>query len=64
MAKYNDLTGNRFGRLTALRVVGKYYDWVVWLCKCDCGNTVEVPSNRLKNGEKKSCGCLDYLSLL
>lgn len=60
--RYKDIAGQKFGRLMAIRVVGKYYEWVVWLCKCECGNEVEVSSNRLQNGEKKSCGCLkeDY----
>lgn len=62
MANYKDIAGQKFGRLTAIKVVGKYYRWVVWLCECECGNVIEVPSNRLRNGEKKSCGCLreDY----
>lgn len=58
MARYKDIAGQKFGRLTAIKVVGKYYKWVVWLCECECGNEIEVPSNRLRNGEKKSCGCL------
>jgi len=35
-------------------------DWgkVVWLCICDCGNLVEMPSNRLRTGNTRSCGCL------
>lgn len=55
-----DLTGRRFGRL----VVEKKYPVVcnsngaVWLCKCDCGVEVAVPSNRLRYGKTRSCGCL------
>lgn len=29
-----------------------------WLCKCDCGNTCYVETNRLVSGHTKSCGCL------
>ncbi len=28
-----------------------------WLCKCDCGNEVTVPSPYLKK-DTTSCGCL------
>lgn len=52
-----DLTGQQFGHLTALyptdkRVNGK----IVWHCKCDCGNEVDVQSAHLINGHTKSCG--------
>ena len=48
-----DLTGQSFGYLTALKKIpgGK------WLCKCKCGNIVEVLTYNLKNGNTKSCGC-------
>lgn len=29
-----------------------------WKCQCKCGNVIEVPSNSLKLGRTKSCGCL------
>lgn len=53
-----DISGNRYGRLTAIsfsrKVNKKYY----WLCKCDCGNTKEVRKDQLISGNVKSCGCL------
>ena len=58
-AKGEDLTGRRFGRLTAVKPTDKRVQRrVVWLCKCDCGNEVEVLSHSLKSGNTKSCGCL------
>ena len=30
----------------------------VWKCICDCGNITYVTSERLQNGNTKSCGCL------
>lgn len=58
MAKYIDVTGKKFGRLTAIKRVGTKRRCVVWECKCDCGNTVEVSIMHLRNGDTKSCGCL------
>lgn len=54
-----DVTGLRFGRLTAVSysgVTGKGCR-ASWLCECDCGNKVVVAINNLINGTK-SCGCL------
>lgn len=55
-----DLTNQRFGKLTAIKTVGKYKtkQLYMWLCKCDCGNETEVRSDVLLSGETKSCGCL------
>lgn len=57
-----DLTGQRFGRLVALKVVGvNKYRRAIWLCECDCGETVEVARPNLIRQDGKgtrSCGCL------
>lgn len=55
-----DLTGKRFGQLTVLEKTDKrYYGYVVWKCKCDCGNITEVPMHNLSyNNMVKSCGCM------
>ncbi len=59
-ANRRDLTGQRFGRLTALYPLeekdasGK----VVWRCRCDCGNETVVAVGSLVRGLTKSCGCL------
>lgn len=54
-----DLTGLRFGRLTVLGKSGnKAKDGnPLWLCKCDCGNTLETTKRRLVTGGTRSCGC-------
>ena len=52
----NDLTGQRYGRLTVEgRVVvdGR----TRWRCRCDCGNMVDVISQNLIFGNTRSCGC-------
>ena len=53
-----DITGQRFGRLTAIKCAGQddkknYY----WECKCDCGNAVKVIGTSLRRGNTVSCGC-------
>ena len=58
--RIRDLTGQRFGKLTALRALDERTKngGVVWLCRCDCGGEVRVPSRQLTGGCTKSCGCL------
>ncbi len=54
-----DLTGQTFGRLTAIKWAGTNKQGnSEWLCKCECGKKVVVNSQRLKSGKTRSCGCL------
>lgn len=55
-----DLTGRRFGRLTAVSPTGRRdrYGTVYWMCRCDCGGEIEAPESSLASGACKSCGCL------
>lgn len=53
-----DFTGQKFGRLTAIKKVDGDKRYCYWLCKCDCGNEKIVKISNLKNGIIKSCGCL------
>ncbi len=58
MARYQDVTGCRFGRLIALEPNGRDKSgYVVWRCKCDCGREVDVSNKYLGKGTM-SCGCL------
>ena len=57
-----DITGKKFGKLTAIKISktiygedGKAKNY--WLCKCDCGNYTEVQINHLSSGHTKTCGC-------
>lgn len=51
-----NLTNQRFGRLTAKRVVR--HDGIrKWECLCDCGNTAYVEAGYLRYGHTESCGC-------
>lgn len=59
MPKPKDLTNIRFGKLIALRIVGKNkHNRYLWECLCDCGNKTIVQSVALSSGNTKSCGCL------
>lgn len=56
-----DITGQRFGRLTAIERTERppYYadKNAYWLCRCECGTEVKVPVQSLLRGKTKSCGC-------
>jgi hypothetical protein len=58
-----NLTGQRFGRLTALAPVRLDRDksgrsLIVWSCRCDCGSDTETRAANLVHGQTRSCGCL------
>ena len=58
MPNFVDITGQKFGRLLAVRYVGKdKAHKSIYLCKCDCGKEIIVRSNNLLSGTTKSCGC-------
>lgn len=56
---------NKYGKLLVIEDLGlrpqksrqKNERWS--LCKCDCGNFIEVSNNMLQSGWKQSCGCLN-----
>ncbi|MCD7864296.1 MAG: transcriptional regulator [Lachnospiraceae bacterium] len=57
-----DITGQRFGMLTALYSTGRkdtsgsYF----WHCVCDCGSETDASLHQLQAGYRKSCGCLSH----
>ena len=54
-----DISGQRFGKLTAIEPTKQDKKRnTYWLCECDCGNRVERKLNDLTHGYTKSCGCL------
>lgn len=62
MAKHNDLTGQKFGRLTVLREAGHPRSGIyLWECVCDCEAHTHIilEGGKLKSGNTKSCGCLN-----
>lgn len=54
-----DLTNKKFGKLIPIEKGKKdKAQHQYWICKCDCGNIVEVNSDNLRRGLTQSCGCL------
>lgn len=51
-----DLTGKRFGQLTAISLSHTDDLGAHWLCRCDCGNEKVVRANSLRCGDTKTCG--------
>lgn len=59
MAKFKDITGQRFGRLEVKRLSHRDYNkQAVWDCECDCGQEVKILLQSLTSGRTRSCGCL------
>lgn len=60
IGKFIDITGEKYGRLTAIcptdkRTKGGGY---IWHFKCECGTEKDIPSNSVRTGLIKSCGCV------
>ena len=52
------LIGQRFGALEVIEFTRRNdSNKLMYRCKCDCGNEIEVIGQHLKNGNTKSCGC-------
>ena len=63
VARTINLIGSKFGLLTIIseanddtkkNIISRCTQWE---CLCDCGTKLIVPSNQLKSGRTKSCGC-------
>ena len=55
-----DLSGQKFGRLTAIKNTGNKNKKgsYLWEFQCECGNIAEVSAGDLIQGRVRSCGCL------
>lgn len=61
IAEFNniEIIGNRYGKLVVIKFLYKdKRNQKVYLCQCDCGNTIEVIASSLLTGNTSSCGCL------
>lgn len=57
--RFHDLTGQRFGHLTAEVKMPPTGDGKTrWQCRCDCGTICTVLSYDLRTGKKTDCGCI------
>jgi hypothetical protein len=61
--KFEDLSNKKFNKLLVIKRIEDYITpkgnhTTQWLCICECGNQTKALSRELKNGHKKSCGCL------
>lgn len=59
----NNIIGKVFGRLTvisldSIKIYKRNKKFRIWKCQCECGNITLATSTKLKNGHKRSCGCL------
>jgi len=54
-----DLTGQRFGKIVALKVVRIHLprQLAIWRFRCQCGRTFETQPYNVVSGHTKSCGC-------
>lgn len=62
---FKNISGQRFGRLTAVLPKGRdKYSKTLWECICDCGALVLKPIGSLMSGNTKSCGCGKHIGFL
>lgn len=53
------IIGQRFGKLVVTEFLGHdQKSYMVYRCKCDCGNFTTAKKGELTHGRKRSCGCL------
>jgi len=58
-SNFIDLTGKRFGNLTAVSFEGHNPGKSTeWECVCDCGNTIIKSIHKLQTNKNLSCGCI------
>lgn len=58
--RFKDITGNHFGRLTAIAPSNEKDRGVIkWECSCECGGRIVASGAFLRDGRTASCGCLE-----
>ena len=53
-----DITGQKFGRLTAITKAASRKKRTRWRFRCDCGIEKIVDAAHVRHGRTRSCGCL------
>lgn len=62
MSTIQTVPGSKYGRLTVVRGFVKNpgrNGQTYWVCRCDCGNEVEVRARSVRTGHTSSCSCLN-----
>ena len=54
-----DLSNTTFHRLTVIAFAGYAHYMAYWTCRCECGSIRDYRASSLRNGDTKSCGCLN-----
>ena len=54
---FQDLTGQKFGKLTVISFSHRENNRTYWKCKCDCGSIKIYRADFLKRSIAPSCGC-------
>ena len=56
---YKDISGEKYHFLTALYPLPDRSEKgeILWHCRCDCGNEIDIPYNELVYSNRRSCGC-------
>ena len=57
-SNFVDVLGKRFGRLTVIARTANIGSRAYWICLCDCGTQIETSGSNLRNGNVRSCKCL------
>lgn len=57
--KRKNLINRTFGALTVIGLSDKkdLDDTDIWICQCECGTIIEMPTRDLVNERVTSCGC-------
>jgi len=48
----------KFGKLVVIERTEGKDNQRLWLCRCECGQITTAKTSQLRNGHKRSCGCL------
>lgn len=64
MGKIKNIKGQKFGKLYVIEFKQIENNRAMWLCKCDCGNTIITSSHSLLSGKTNSCGCIHKEQLI
>ena len=58
MPPFIDMTGVRYGRLTAIkRVKNSKHSQTMWMFRCECGKEIVTTGWAVRSGHTTSCGC-------